>query len=53
MVFGYVAKKQIRELGESGGGMATAVIVLGWVGIGVLVVLIVFGIAAVSSSGFS
>ena len=49
LVFGYVAKKQIRERGESGGGMATAGIVLGWVGIGFLVLFIVFGIVAASS----
>ena len=49
LVFGYVAKKQIRERGESGGGMATAGIVLGWVGIGVLTLVVVFGIAAASS----
>ena len=53
LVFGYVAKKQIRERGESGGGMATAGIVLGWVGIGILVVFILFGVAVSSTSGFS
>jgi hypothetical protein len=35
LIFGYVARKQIRERHESGGGMATAGIVLGWVGVGV------------------
>ncbi|QXG74290.1 DUF4190 domain-containing protein [Modestobacter sp. L9-4] len=45
LVFGYVAKRQIRERGESGGGMATAGIVLGWVGVGFLVVFLVFGVA--------
>jgi hypothetical protein len=53
LIFGYIAKKQIRERGESGGGMATAGIVLGWVGIGILVVVIVFGIAVASTDGFS
>lgn len=46
LVFGYIAKRQIKERNESGSGMATAGIVLGWVGIGVLVVIIVIGIAA-------
>lgn len=46
LVFGYVAKKQIRERGEGGGGMATAGIVLGWVGVGVLCIPLVFAIAA-------
>ncbi|MCZ2823042.1 MULTISPECIES: DUF4190 domain-containing protein [unclassified Modestobacter] len=46
LVFGYVAKKQIRERGEGGDGMATAGIVLGWVGIGVLAIPLVLGTAA-------
>jgi uncharacterized protein DUF4190 len=50
LVFGYVAKKQIRERGEAGGGMATAGIVLGWVGVGVLVLGLVVGIAGSSFS---
>jgi hypothetical protein len=53
LIFGYIAKRQIRERGESGGGMATAGIVLGWVGIGILVVFIVFGIAVSTTDGFS
>lgn len=52
LVFGYIAKKQIRERGESGGGMATAGIVLGWIGIALLAIVIVFGVAASSSSDF-
>jgi hypothetical protein len=50
LVFGYVAKKQIRERNEAGGGMATAGIVLGWIGVGILTVVLVFGIAASVSS---
>lgn len=46
LVFGYVAKKQIRERGEGGDGMATAGIVLGWVGIGVLAIPLVLAVAA-------
>jgi hypothetical protein len=41
LIFGYVARKQIRERNESGGGMAVAGIVLGWVGIGVAVILVI------------
>ena len=40
LVFGYVAKSQIRARGESGDGMATAGIVLGWVGVGILLTAI-------------
>jgi hypothetical protein len=52
LVFGYIAKKQIRERGESGGGMATAGIVLGWIGIGLLVLVIILAVASSSSSEF-
>jgi hypothetical protein len=46
LVFGYVAKSQIRESNgtQGGGGMATAGIVLGWVGVGILALLIVAGV---------
>ncbi|WP_326562421.1 DUF4190 domain-containing protein [Micromonospora sp. NBC_01796] len=30
-ILGHVAKRQIRERGESGGGMATAGIIIGWI----------------------
>jgi len=46
LVFGYIARNQIRERGESGGGMATAGIVLGWIGVGFIGVGIVVAIAA-------
>ncbi len=32
LVFGYIAKRQIAERGEGGAGLATAGIVLGWIG---------------------
>ena len=34
LVFGYQAKREIARSGQRGSGMATAGIVLGWVGIG-------------------
>jgi Domain of unknown function (DUF4190) len=40
LVFGYIARRQIRERDESGGGMAVAGIVLGWVGIAFLVLFV-------------
>jgi hypothetical protein len=46
LVFGYIARKQIRERGETGSGMAVAGIVLGWVGVGILLLALVFGFAA-------
>ena len=44
LVFGYIARKQIRERGESGDGMAIAGIVLGCVGVGLLVLVLGAGI---------
>jgi hypothetical protein len=46
LVFGYVGRNQIRQTGEGGDGLAIAGIVLGWIGIGLLVLS--FGLAAVS-----
>jgi hypothetical protein len=37
LIFGYVARDQIKRTGQSGDGMAIAGIVLGWVGIGFLI----------------
>lgn len=51
VVFGFVAKKQIRERGESGGGLATAGIILGFLGVLVGVLFaIVIAVAASHSS---
>ena len=49
LVFGYIARKQIRERGESGDGMAIAGIVLGWVGIAAIGLVVVLGFASYSS----
>ncbi len=46
LVFGYVARAQIRERGEGGDGMAIAGIVLGWVGTGCFALVLVAGLAA-------
>ncbi|WP_236829756.1 DUF4190 domain-containing protein [Blastococcus sp. KM273128] len=46
LVFGYTAQRQIRERGESGGGMATAGIVLGWIGVGFFALFLLFGVAS-------
>jgi len=49
LVFGYRAKRQITRNGQNGRGMATAGIVLGWVGIAGLVAIV----AVVSISPFT
>jgi hypothetical protein len=52
LVFGYSAKGQIDRSGgqQTGGGMAIAGIVLGWIGVG-LILLVFIAAAANSSSG--
>jgi Domain of unknown function (DUF4190) len=51
LVFGYIAKKQIDESNgtQNGRGMAIAGIVLGWVGIGTLVLIIVIAMISAAS----
>jgi hypothetical protein len=53
LVFGYMARKQINESGGSQGGrgMATAGIVLGWIGVATLIgFIILFAVGAADSS---
>lgn len=52
LIFGYVAKGQIDRSGgrQSGRGMAIAGIVLGWIGVGVLILLIVLGVSIAGST---
>jgi len=50
LIFGYRARKQIRERQQSGGGMATAGIVLGWVGIGTLVLMVIAALGGAMSA---
>jgi hypothetical protein len=45
LIFGYVAKSQIKARNESGDGMATAGLVLGWIGVGFFLLFVVIGIA--------
>ena len=56
VIFGYIGKGQIDRSGgtQSGRGLAIAGIVLGWVGIGLLVLFIVLAIiGAITDSGSS
>ncbi len=48
LVLGYIARRQIDRSGgrQTGRRLAVAAIVLGWVGVGVLVVSFAFGFAA-------
>jgi hypothetical protein len=49
IVFGHIARHQIRETGENGKGMATWGLVLGWGGVTAAVALILLIIAAAAS----
>jgi hypothetical protein len=54
-ILGHVAKRQIRERGEAGDGMAKAGIIMGWIAVGlsvvILAIFIALIVAAVSSAG--
>jgi Domain of unknown function (DUF4190) len=50
LIFGYVARDQIKRTGQQGDGMAIAGIVLGWVGVGILAaILLIAGVTAATS----
>jgi hypothetical protein len=53
VILGHVARTQIRRTGEDGKGLATAGLVLGWVGIGfaLLVILLIAGAFASQPPG--
>jgi len=56
VIFGYVGKGQIDRSGgtQSGRGLAIAGIVLGWVGIGIIIVIILLAIiGAINDAGSS
>jgi hypothetical protein len=46
LIFGYIAKSQIKQRQENGGGLATAGIVLGWIGVAIFVLIIIAGVAS-------
>jgi hypothetical protein len=54
LVFGYIAKRQIAESRghQGGGGIATAGIVLGWIGIGFLGLFVVLGLGVFAVGSF-
>jgi len=50
VVLGHMARRQIRETGEAGQGMATAGLVLGWIGIALTVLFIAGAVAIVGAT---
>ena len=60
VITGIMARRQIAETGEEGSGMATAGLIMGWIGVGLAILLIVgmilfWGVfvAAMGSSSYS
>jgi hypothetical protein len=53
IVCGHIARRQIRQTGEQGAGMALAGLILGWVGVAltaiIVIVVIVIAVAATNS----
>jgi Domain of unknown function (DUF4190)/DUF1707 SHOCT-like domain len=45
IILGHLARRQIRQTGEQGAGMATAGIILGWVGVGLTILFVTLFIA--------
>ncbi len=45
LVFGYIARRQIREGNGSGDGMALAGIILGWIWLALFILLVVVYVA--------
>ncbi|HEX7992459.1 MAG TPA: DUF4190 domain-containing protein, partial [Streptosporangiaceae bacterium] len=50
IVFGHVARRQIRQTGEAGSGMATAGLIMGYVGVLVPLIALIAAVAAVSGT---
>lgn len=51
LIFGTIAKRQIRETGEQGDGMATAGVVLGWIGVASTIFWIAYYIFVIAVVG--
>jgi hypothetical protein len=50
IVFGHVARRQIRQSGEAGSGMATAGLVLGYVGVLVPIIVLIAAVVGLLSA---
>jgi hypothetical protein len=50
IIFGHVARRQIRETGEAGSGMATVGLVLGYVGVLVPIIALIALVALLSAT---
>jgi hypothetical protein len=52
LIFGYIARRQISQAQgmQQGRGMATAGIVLGWIGVGFLILFVLLGVIGMATS---
>jgi hypothetical protein len=50
LIFGFVARSQIRQRNQKGDGMAIAGIVLGFVGLAAFIAFIIFAVAVTNDS---
>ena len=50
VIFGHIAKRQIRTTGQGGNGLATAGLILGYIGIAFAVIGIIIAIIAIIAS---
>lgn len=48
-ILGHVARKQIRERGQGGSGMALAGVIIGWIGVALLVVFALIVVIAIAT----
>jgi Domain of unknown function (DUF4190)/Domain of unknown function (DUF1707) len=51
VILGHAARRQIRRTGQRGEGLATAGLVLGWLGIAFLVLCVILATAAIAGMG--
>jgi hypothetical protein len=50
IVFGHVARRQIRQTGEDGGGLATAGLILGWCGAALVTMFLLLVVLAIAGA---
>jgi uncharacterized membrane protein len=50
LIFGYIARSQIKQRGDAGDGMAIAGIVLGWIWVAIAVIVIIVIIVAAANT---
>jgi hypothetical protein len=52
IIFGFIARSQIKQTGEGGGGLALAGIIIGFVGMAIAIIAIIAAASAAVSVGY-